>query len=221
MFLSGRRSLLVGICVAVATSRFVDAFMIENSRRNGFQNKFSLFGQESDSLKSVPENIGDDVSVELSRRKMMAKTAALASLSFLPAAIGSPASSSAAVGTLPEFSDTNAIINGLTVNVADASQQQAMIDFLTGAFDFVVQRQRIQGTVEETWLGFGPEQLSVPKDFELPVSSFSRYGGHAAINVRYDSQAVAPLYKVGDEAPGNSIAYLACKSVERDICVYE
>lgn len=62
------------------------------------------------------------------------------------------------------------------------------------------------------WLGFGPEQLSVPKDFELPVSSFSRYGGHASINVRYDSQAVAPLYKIGDEAPGNSIAYLACES---------
>ena len=63
------------------------------------------------------------------------------------------------------------------------------------------------------WLGFGPEQLSVPKDFELPVSSFSRYGGHASINVRYDSQAVAPLYKIGDEAPGNSIAYLACESM--------
>ena len=65
------------------------------------------------------------------------------------------------------------------------------------------------------WLGFGPEQLSVPNDFELPVSSFSKYGGHASINVRYDSQALAPLYRIGEEAPGNSIAYLACKSIER------
>lgn len=140
----------MGICVAVATSRYVDAFTIENSMGSRFQNKHSLFSQADDSLDSVPDQNGDDVSMELSRRKMMAKTAALASFSFLPAAIGSPARSSAAVGTLPEFSDTNAIVNGLTVNVADASQQQAMIDFLTGAFDFVVQRQRIQGSVEET-----------------------------------------------------------------------
>jgi hypothetical protein len=65
------------------------------------------------------------------------------------------------------------------------------------------------------WLGFGPEQLSVPKDFQLPVSSFSKYGGHASINVRYDSQSVAPLYRQGDDAPGNSIAYVQCKSIER------
>ena len=141
---------MVGICVAVATSRFVDGFTIASSLRSGFQTNHILLGQSNDSLELVPEESGDVASVELSRRKMMAKTAALASFSFLPAAIGSPARSSAAVGTLPEFSDTNAIVNGLTVNVADASQQQAMIDFLTGAFDFVVQRQRIQGSVEET-----------------------------------------------------------------------
>jgi len=48
----------------------------------------------------------------------------------------------------------------------------------------------------------------VPGDFELPVSSFSKNGGHASINVRYDSQSVAPLYRQGDDEPGNSIAYL-------------
>ena len=69
-------------------------------------------------------------------------------------------------------------------------------------------------TLEMQWLGYGPEQLSVPSDFELPVSSFSKYGGHASINVRYDSQSVAPLYRQGDDAPGNSIAYLQRKSVE-------
>ena len=64
------------------------------------------------------------------------------------------------------------------------------------------------------WLGYGPEQLSVPKDFQLPVSSFSKYGGHASINVRYDSKSQAPLYRQGDDAPGNSIAYLSCKFIE-------
>lgn len=54
----------------------------------------------------------------------------------------------------------------------------------------------------------------MPSDFQLPVSSFSKYGGHASINVRYDTQASAPLYRIGDDAPGNSIAYLARKSFE-------
>ena len=66
------------------------------------------------------------------------------------------------------------------------------------------------------WLGFGPEQLSAPDDFEVPVSSFSKNGGHASINVRYDSQSVAPLYRQGDDPGGNNIAYLACKSNERN-----
>ena len=55
----------------------------------------------------------------------------------------------------------------------------------------------------------------MPSDFQLPVSSFTKYGGHASINVRYDTQATAPLYRIGDDTPGNSIAYLARKSFER------
>mmetsp|Transcript_43665 Transcript_43665/g.105884 ORF Transcript_43665/g.105884 Transcript_43665/m.105884 type:complete len:412 (+) Transcript_43665:236-1471(+) len=114
----------------------------------------------------------------------------------------------AAVGTLPEYADTNAVIQGLTVNVADSSQQEQMIAFLTNGFDFQVLRKRIRGSVEETWLGFGPEQYSIPKNFELPVSSFNLYGGHASICLKYDSRAAAPLYRSGDDAPGDSIAFL-------------
>lgn len=56
----------------------------------------------------------------------------------------------AAVGTLPEFEDTNAIIQGITVNVADKSQQDAMIDFLVRGFDFEVSRKRIKDSIEDT-----------------------------------------------------------------------
>ena len=56
----------------------------------------------------------------------------------------------AAVGTLPDYADTNAVLQGLTVNVADLSQQESMIKFLTNGFDFQVLRKRIRGTVEET-----------------------------------------------------------------------
>mmetsp|Transcript_49977 Transcript_49977/g.150330 ORF Transcript_49977/g.150330 Transcript_49977/m.150330 type:complete len:80 (-) Transcript_49977:1001-1240(-) len=58
------------------------------------------------------------------------------------------------------------------------------------------------------WLGFGPEQLSIPEGFTLPVSSFSEYGGHASINIRYDAMTMDAFYKKGDNAPGNNVAYL-------------
>jgi len=214
MRLNDQTPLLVGMWAAIIAIRFVDCLMIVNTLKCGFQatqsqmNPSKRFGYPNHHIDNVPDEYGDNFSAALSRRKIVTKTAALAFFSFLPTALGLPETSSAAVGSLPEFSDTNAIVNGLTINVADVSQQQAMIEFLIGAFSFEVQRQRIKGSVEETWLGFGPEQLSVPGDFELPVSSFSKNGGHASINVRYDSQSVAPLYRQGDDEPGNSIAYL-------------
>lgn len=131
-----------------------------------------------------------------------------ASFAFVTGLQSLPEPTGAAVGALPEFQDTNAIIQGITVNVADKPQQDAMISFLVNGFDFKVLRKRIANSVEETWLGFGPEQLSIPEDFEIPVSSFAGYGGHASICVRYDSQTTAPLYRVGDNAPGDNIAFL-------------
>lgn len=58
-------------------------------------------------------------------------------------------------------------------------------------------------------MGYGPEEMKIPDAFEIPVSSFAQYGGHASICVRYDSQAIDLFYKKGDSnPPGNSIAYL-------------
>ncbi len=57
-------------------------------------------------------------------------------------------------------------------------------------------------------MGFGPEQLSIPSDFEIPVSSFAKYGGHASIHIRYDSSSTNVYYNKGDNAPGDNIAYL-------------
>lgn len=61
------------------------------------------------------------------------------------------------------------------------------------------------------WLGYGPEQLSVPDGFELPVSSFATYGGHASIHLVYDSTDTSALYRPGEAAPGNNIAFLQGK----------
>eukprot|EP00536_Pseudo-nitzschia_multiseries_P006360 jgi/Psemu1/192997/e_gw1.134.48.1 len=215
MKLSNQILFWIGRLTAVATIRHVYGFTIPTQSAtsillpNGHRRDLPTRLDQSKSHGSHIWDCDEDDTGVQSRRKMMEKTVALASAAFLSASTSFPEASSAAVGTLPEFSETNAIVQGLTINVADASQQQTMIDFLVGAFDFQVQRQRIQGNVEETWLGFGPEQLSVPDDFELPVSAFGKYGGHASINVRYDSQTTTPFYRQGDDAPGDSIAYLS------------
>ncbi|CAB9521151.1 Inherit from COG: Phosphoglycerate mutase [Seminavis robusta] len=115
----------------------------------------------------------------------------------------------AAVGTLPEFQESNAILQGLTIDVVDQSQLKTMIDFLNQAFGFDVLRQRIRGSIEEVWLGFGPEELAIPADFTLPVSSFGKYGGHASLCIRYDAKSTAALYRIGDSnPPGSNIAFL-------------
>mmetsp|Transcript_49980 Transcript_49980/g.150339 ORF Transcript_49980/g.150339 Transcript_49980/m.150339 type:complete len:387 (-) Transcript_49980:393-1553(-) len=142
-----------------------------------------------------------------SRRSVLPKVSGLAFLPVLSSVSNVPPAN-AAVGGLAEFADANAILQGVTVDVADQSQQDAMIEFLVTGFDFKVLRRRKIGSVTDTWLGFGPEQLSIPEGFTLPVSSFSEYGGHASINIRYDAMTMDAFYKKGDNAPGNNVAYL-------------
>jgi hypothetical protein len=50
--------------------------------------------------------------------------------------------------------------------------------------------------------------LSIPNDFEIPVSSFGRYGGHAAIHLQYNSNALSPTFRAGEDTSKNNIAYL-------------
>jgi hypothetical protein len=91
----------------------------------------------------------DDNDAISSARRRILGTAALASSSLVLGGVN-PEAADAAVGTLPESANTNAIIQGITVNVADKSQQDSMINFLTDGFDFKVLRKRIKGSVEET-----------------------------------------------------------------------
>jgi hypothetical protein len=154
-------------------------------------------------ISSIADDNDDEVPIT-SRRSIL--TSAVSGAIILSGI--SPGPAHAVVGTLPELADTNAIVQGVTIDVVDKAQQDNMVAFLVNGFNFQVLRQRIKGSVQDTWLGFGPEQLSVPKDFEVPVSSFAMNGGHASINIRYDSQATSPLYRQGEKAPGDNIAFL-------------
>lgn len=59
-------------------------------------------------------------------------------------------------------------------------------------------------------MGFGPEELSIPSEFVIPVSSFAMYGGHASIRIVYDEKAADVFYRQG-AAPGDNIAFLQRK----------
>jgi hypothetical protein len=66
---------------------------------------------------------------------------------FLPSVLLTSTTTSsianAALGTLPEFQDTNAILQGVTIDVSDQSQYEDTIKFFTNAFDgMTVLRER-------------------------------------------------------------------------------
>jgi len=172
---------------------------------------------------SPSDNDGDfhssDGSDEITHtRRSILNQGLVATTAAAMAATGSPVQRANALGTLPEFSDTNAIFQSITIDVTDKAQYDQTIEFFTKSFDGMkLLRQRNSGgggVVKDAWLGFGPETLSTPPDFELPVSALSQYGGHAAIHLRYDPLATTPLYKRSagefnnEPAPGDSLAYL-------------
>jgi hypothetical protein len=98
------------------------------------------------------EEEGDDSRPTSIARRMALRTVATAVLggSLCGVVRAFPSRASAEVGTLPEFAGTNNVLRGLTVNVADAGQQESMVAFLENGFDMKVLRKRIRGSVEET-----------------------------------------------------------------------
>lgn len=145
-----------------------------------------------------------------SRRSLFKKTAQSLLSIVVPSTVSTmslPSSVQAEVGTLPDFADTNFILQGMTVNVADLSQFDDMVSFLESGLFFKVLKEKDSGDIKEAWLGFGPEEMKIPKDFTPGVSSFNMYGGHASLHIRYDSKVTEPFYNGKGEAPGNNIAY--------------
>ena len=193
------RHFAVALALATLCHRHAEAWTCPIAFRNGRSSLKLSANDRIDDRQSV------DTVASSSRRS-------LTWLSIAAAFTGTigllPKPASAAVGSLPELANTNAYLQGIKIKVADRSQQDAMILFLTEGFDCRVLRKRIQGPIEETWLGFGPEQTSVPEGWVAGVSSFNTYGGHASIALVYDSSSKSLLYRIGDDAPGNNIAYL-------------
>lgn len=114
---------------------------------SGFQFSQSITRRTAVELSHQSQDFPEEGSIS-DRRKFIHSLGSL--FTFVAGLQLLPETTSASVGSLPEFKDTNAIIQGITVNVADKPQQDAMIDFLVNGFDFKVLRKRIANSVEDT-----------------------------------------------------------------------
>jgi hypothetical protein len=145
-------------------------------------------------------------------RRSVLSNALLATAAFNALSLSTPSTANAAVGKLPEYSASKSVLQGITIDVTDLTQQDEMIAFLDSGFGMKKLNQRTVGSVTDTWMAFGPEQMSIPDEWEPAVSSFGKYGGHASVRIRYDSSqsSDAPYYIKGNDAPapGDNIAYL-------------
>ena len=131
----------------ILRSSVTDGFLI------GVQSGTRTITQSLSALNVVPDDSKcDEIGVSGERRSLLRKAMTAPLLIGGLRIQSQPAN--AAVGTLPEFADTNAILQGLTITVADQSQQDAMIKFLENGFEFTVTRKRIQqvqgGQIEDT-----------------------------------------------------------------------
>jgi hypothetical protein len=167
--------------------------------------KDAHLGRELHSVQETNVEFGQQ-----SRRSLFSNSAnaLMATVAMNALSLSTPITASATVGALPEYLDAKSVLQGITVDVADKSQQADMIAFLEDGFSMKKLHQRKVGSVTETWMSFGPQQFSIPDDWEPAVSSFDKYGGHASVRVRYDSLATDAYYVKGNDAPGDNIAYL-------------
>lgn len=134
-------AMLALLSAAVSDGFQISSIASPSGTRTARQSSISVL------LARSQENEDKDAASEPSRRSLLVNgPIALGGSMFF----GQSLPSLAAVGTLPEFSDTNAILQGLTVNVADQSQQKSMIEFLINGLGFQVLRQRIFNNIEET-----------------------------------------------------------------------
>lgn len=131
------KMLLVSLAVLVGITQVAVGFSVLSNPKSSASSLHAI--------SSIVDDNDDEVPIT-SRRSIF--TSAVSGAILLSGF--SPEPAHAVVGTLPEFADTNAIVQGVTIDVVDKAQQDNMINFLVNGFDFQVLRKRIKGPVEDT-----------------------------------------------------------------------
>ncbi|CAM9711483.1 unnamed protein product [Choristocarpus tenellus] len=93
--------------------------------------------------------------------------------------VSSP-TSSPAIGDLFETQNQTRFAQHVVVNVPDMDRA---LDFYVKGLGMQILRTRVVERTNTTFVGFGPEALSVPPDFRPGVSTFNSYGGHFSIEL--------------------------------------
>lgn len=227
-----------------ASSAFNRAARIESTHHQTKPNRRRTLLRRSSSLLAAASTIIIAISSP--------STAATATTTFKSTSVNA-----AGLGTLPEFANTNAILQSITIDCDNMHQYMDTLNFFIYSFDMKILRQRNTTTtsatstttttkkkqnmgeedlgnnntnyMKEAWLGYGPEELSIPANFIFPISSFANYGGHSSLHIRYipsslyssdsdsatSSSSSSLLYPRtpnseynNEPAPGNNIAYI-------------
>ena len=135
---------IVGLWLTLSTASGFQSVVQTAMKRDTTSSSqiFSVYSNDNENIKVT------DSGLLIDRRSMLSSS----TKSFFAAALiaSSSSNANAAVGSLPELSDTNAVFQGVTIDVADLSQQDSMIAFLQGGLNFKVLRQRRVGSVTDT-----------------------------------------------------------------------
>ncbi len=137
----------------IQSSLFTEAFHTPHARTivttTILKSQQNPIHNESDNANSHKINHHNTNNIHIqSRRSIITKTLQL-SLPILSTTLF-PNPSYAAVGSLPEYKDSNAVLQGITLDVSDLNQQNDMIDFLKEGFGLRILRQRKVNSVTET-----------------------------------------------------------------------
>lgn len=111
---------------------------------------------------------------DLSRRDAFSTTLkGAAALSGLAATGTAPTH---ALGELPEVAQLSRLPAHAVVKTQDMA---ALVDFLTKGVGLrVLRTEKAADGAEVNFVGFGPEQLVIPSEFQPGLSTFADYGGH-------------------------------------------
>lgn len=91
--------------------------------------------------------------------------------------------------------------------VVNTGDMDAMLQFLLLGLNMEVLDTTMDGTVNTTFVGFGPRQLTVPPQFIPGVSSWEEYGGHFSLKLVSDtSERTKERVQVFE--PGNGLEYI-------------
>jgi len=152
--------------------------------------------------RMAPRMATEHGDMSVARRSVLETWTGIGASGVVSATLGPKAAH--ALGTLPETAPLSRMVAQAVVRVPDTAAAVAF--FVNGLFMEVKRQTKAPDGTLTTTVGFGPEELDVPKEFVPGISSFKEYGAHFTLQLveTPDDDKPADGYDAG-----TSFAYLA------------